>query len=53
VRSCTGKLTRVLAQFGALNIEQGIEPEQVEPVVRKKAALQEEIEQLQAEVSRL
>lgn len=53
VRSCTGKLTRVLAQFGALNIEQGIEPEQVEPVVRKKAALQEEIEQLQAEVKTL
>ena len=53
VRSGTGKLHRVLAQFGALNIAQSIEPEQVEPVVRKKAALQEEIEQLQAELETL
>jgi hypothetical protein len=53
VRSCTGKLNRLLAQFGALTIEQGIEPEQVEPVVRKKAALQEQIEQLQAEIKTL
>jgi hypothetical protein len=49
VRSCTGKLHRVLAQFGALTIEQSIEPEQIEPVVRNKALLQEEIELLQAE----
>jgi len=41
------------AQFGALTIEQGIEPEQIEPVVRKKALLQEEIELLQAEVQTL
>lgn len=53
VRSSTGKLHRVLAQFGALTIEQSIEPEQIEPVVRKKALLQEEIELLQAEVQTL
>ena len=53
VRSGTGKLARLLAQFGALNIEQGIEPEHIEPLVRKKAALQEQIEQIQAEVQSL
>jgi hypothetical protein len=53
VRSGTAKLARLLAQFGALNIEQGIEPEHIEPLVRKKAALQEQIEQIQAEVQSL
>lgn len=53
VRSGTGKLNRVLAQFGALNIEQGIEPTQIEPILRKKALLQEEIEQLQSEIKTL
>ena len=53
VRSATSKLNRLLAQFGALNIEQDIEPQHIEPIVRKKAALQEHIEQLQAEVQTL
>lgn len=53
LRSGTGKLNRLLAQFGALNIEQSIEPEHVEPLVRQKSALQEQIEQLQAEVKDL
>ena len=53
LRSATSKLNRLLAQFGALNIEQGIEPEHIEPIVRKKAALQEHIEQLQAEMQTL
>lgn len=53
VRSATGKLARLLAQFGALNIDQGIEPEHIEPLVCKKAAVQEQIEQLQSEVKTL
>ena len=31
VRSVTGKLNRLLARFGAINLEASIEPEQVEP----------------------
>jgi hypothetical protein len=46
VRSGTGKLNRLLAQFGAMNLEATIEPEQVEPFLRRKAALQEEIDLL-------
>jgi hypothetical protein len=51
VRSCNGKLNRTLAQFGTLNIERSIEPECVEPVMQKKAALQEQIEELRTEIS--
>jgi hypothetical protein len=44
VRSATGKLTRRLAKFAALTLEEPIEPQHVEPFLRRKAALQEEIE---------
>jgi hypothetical protein len=47
VRSTTGKLTRRLAHFAAMTLEEPIEPQHVEPFVRRKAALQEEIEALQ------
>jgi hypothetical protein len=47
VRSVTGKLTRRLAKFAAMTLEEPIEPKHVEPFVRRKAALQEEIETLQ------
>jgi len=47
VRSATGKLTRRLANFAAMTLEEPIEPKHVEPFVRRKAALQEEIETLQ------
>jgi len=47
VRSATGKLTRRLAKFAAMSLEQTIEPKHVEPFVQRKAALQEEIEALQ------
>ncbi len=50
VRSATGRLNRLLAQFGAINLEATIEPEQVEPFLRRKAALQEEIERLQKDI---
>jgi seryl-tRNA synthetase len=53
VRSRTGKLNRCLAQFGAMNLEEPIEPEQVEPFLQRKAQLQEEIESLQTEIQTL
>jgi hypothetical protein len=53
VRSATGKLTRRLAKFAAMTLEEPIEPKHVEPFVRHKAALQEEIETLQHELETL
>jgi hypothetical protein len=53
VRSGTGKLNRRLAQFGAMNLEETIEPEQVEPFVQRKAKLHGEIESLQTEIQTL
>ena len=50
VRSATGKLTRRLANFAAMTLEEPIEPEHVEPFIRRKAALQEEIETMQSEL---
>jgi hypothetical protein len=47
VRCTTGKLNRRLANFAAITLEQPIEPEHVEPFIRRKATLQEEIEALQ------
>jgi hypothetical protein len=53
VRSATGKLTRRLAKFAAMTLDETIEPEHVQPFVRRKAALREEIETLQGEVDTL
>ena len=53
VRSANGKLSRLMAQFGALNIEAPIEPEKMESFIQKKAALQENIEERQTEISAL
>jgi transposase len=53
VRSATGKLTRRLAKFAAMTLEEPIEPKHVEPFVRRKAALQEQIETLQHELDAL
>ena len=53
VRSVTGKLTRRLAKFAALTLEEPIEPRYVEPFVRRKAALKEEIETLQHDLDTL
>jgi hypothetical protein len=50
VRSATGKLNRLLARFGATNLDDTIEPEKVEPFMQKKAALQEQIDLLRNEV---
>ena len=53
VRAATGKLTRRLANFAAVALEEPIEPQHVEPFIRRKAALQEEIEALQGELAAL
>jgi hypothetical protein len=53
VRSATGKLTRRLAKFAAMTLEAPIEPAHVEPFLRRKAALQEEIEALQQDLAAL
>lgn len=53
LRSSNAKLHRRLAEFGAFNLWQPIEPQNVEPFMQKKAALQEQIEALQAEVKTL
>jgi len=53
VRSCTGKLTRHLAKFGAMNMEGEIDPKTVEAFLQRKADLQEEIEHLQKELETL
>lgn len=50
MRSANGKLSRSLALFGALNIEQAIETAQMQAFTQKKAALQEDIEALQAKL---
>ena len=53
VRSCTGKLNRRLAQFGAMNLEATIEPKHVAAFMQHKADVQEEIEALQREIHTL
>lgn len=53
VRSLRGKLSRVTAQFGALNIEQPIEPEHVEAFAHQKVALKDQIETMQRELETL
>jgi hypothetical protein len=53
VRSANGKLSRSLALFGALNIEQAIEPARMEAFTQKKAALKDEVDALQAQLIEL
>ena len=53
VRSCTGKLNRRLAQFGAMNLEEPIGPKQIAAFMQHKADMQEEIEALQREIQTL
>jgi len=53
VRSTTGKLTRRLARFAAMTLDEPIEPKHVEPFLRRKAALQEDIEILQLDLNAL
>lgn len=53
LRGQTSLLTRRLAKFGALNLEETIEPETVEKYERQKAGLQEEIAALRTTIERL
>ena len=50
VRSLTAKLHPRLARFGAMNLAGPIDPEAVEPFLKKKAAVQQEIEELQTQL---
>ena len=53
IRARAGKLSRLLAQFGGFNLEETIDPKQVEPFLARKSAVQEEIEHLQNELQTL
>ena len=53
LRSSNGKLSRRLAQFGAMNLESDIEPEKIEDFENKKAALLEEITAYQEDIDQL
>jgi len=50
VRSLRAKLHPKLARFGAMNLTEPIEPEVVEKFLKRKAALQEQIQQLQTQL---
>jgi hypothetical protein len=52
-RSLTSKLSRRLAEFGALNLNETIDPVKVDAFVAKKAAAHDEIEHLQDELKTL
>ena len=53
VRKTSAQVRRLHAKFGALTIDQEIEPENVEPIVVRKSALQEQIELVQADLEAL
>lgn len=53
VRSKTGKLSRKLAKFGAMDLKGNIDPKNVEKFEREKANLKEEIDHMEREISEL
>jgi len=53
VRKQLGLLNRKLAEFGAMNLEDDIEPRNIEAFAQRKSALQESITQLQTDVATL
>jgi hypothetical protein len=53
IKSAAGKLWRRKAEFGALALEGEIDPKKVDAYTQKKAAMQEEIEALEALVAGL
>jgi hypothetical protein len=53
VRSLAAKLPPKLARFGAMNLPGAIEPEPMEKSLKQKAALQQEIEQMQTQLQKL
>ena len=50
IRSLKAKLNPRLARFGGMNLSSSIEPEPVEEFLKKKAALQQEIQSLQTQL---
>lgn len=53
VRSANGKRSRLLAQFGALNVEETIDTEKMEPFLAAKSALHEQIDGLKTDIDKL
>jgi hypothetical protein len=53
VKSANGKRSRLLAKFGALNIEHTIEKEHMEAFIAQKAWLSEQIEALETQIQEL
>jgi Transposase protein len=53
VRSLAAKLPPKLARFGAMSLPAAIEPEAMEKLLQKKAALQQDIEQIQTQLQKL
>jgi hypothetical protein len=53
VRKAIGRLNRQTAEYGAINLEDAIEPRNVEAFAQRKSDLQDRIMQLQAEVAGL
>jgi hypothetical protein len=53
VRSANGKRSRLLTQFGALNVEEAIDTEKMEPFLAAKSALCEQIEGLKTDIAKL
>ena len=53
IKSSQGKLNRLLAKFGALTLEETIEPDNVEPYLQKKTAWKEEIDGFQDQLKAL
>jgi hypothetical protein len=53
VRKTIGRLSRKIAEFGAINLEGEIEPRKMEAFAQRKADLQDSITQLQTDVDEL
>ncbi len=53
VRTAVGQLSRRLAEFGKLSLQETIEPKKVDAYIQKKVAQQEVIERLEEKVSTL
>jgi hypothetical protein len=53
IKSSQGKLNRLLAKFGAMTLDETIEPEKVEPYLQKKMICQEEIDGFQKQLKKL
>lgn len=53
VRSANGKRSRLLAQFGALNVDETIDAENMTPFLAAKSALHEQIDGLKTDIAAL